>query len=330
MSNATIIILFVVLVIGFGGLVIFLFAQLRKAQGTQDTAIFSSLKQDVEAVRKSVEESARFNASQIQNSLQQSSQAYANLAKEIGNLQEIGRGMKEVEMFLKSPKLRGNLGEQVLQSMLEQVLPRANYDLQYKFANGQVVDAIIKINQGILSVDSKFPSENFQKIILAETQEEKENYKNLFKRDVKKYIEDVAKKYILPSEGTVDFALVYIPSEAAYYEVVVNLPEILEYGYQKRIYFVSPNTFYYFLRTVLLGLEGARIEEVSRNILASVHTLQIETQKFGKDLGVLTSHVTNAKNVTDRVNKSFENLENKVLAIADLKIGDAKGQEKLE
>jgi DNA recombination protein RmuC len=242
---------------------------------------------------------------------------YAKLERELGVLQELGSQMRGLQEFLQSPKLRGNLGEQVLQDLLEQVFPKNHFNLQHKFRSGEVVDAILKTSQGLIAIDSKFPRESFVRLMKA-GEKEKEGALRDFKRDIKRHIDDVAKKYILPEEKTVDFALIYLPSEAVYYEIIVRQPELLEYGYQKRVYFVSPNTFYYFLKIIMVGLEGAKIEEASRKIIASLKAIERESQRFGEELRVLNNHLVNAKSAMDRVQVRYEKLLGKIEVAGEL------------
>jgi DNA recombination protein RmuC len=225
--------------------------------------------------------------------------------------------MKGLQELLYSPKLRGNLGEQVLRDLLEQVMPKGYFSHQYKFRTGEVVDAILKINQGIIAIDSKFPRENFVKMIEAVGQE-KERVLREFKRDIKKHLDDIARKYILPEEGTLDFAVMYVPSEAVYYEIIVNQPELLEYGYKKKVYFASPNTFYYFLKIVMIGLEGAKIEETSQKVLAAIKTIHRESLRLGEELRVLSSHLQNAKSAADRAVIKHERLSGRIEIAGEL------------
>jgi len=138
----------------------------------------------------------------------------AQVQKNIGEFSEIGRSMKELQEFLQSPKLRGNIGEQVLRDLLSQFLPKEAYILQYGFKNGERIDAVVKSSQGLIPIDAKFPIENFRKMIREETKAGREKIKREFLQDIKKHINDISRKYILTEEGTVDYALMYIPSES--------------------------------------------------------------------------------------------------------------------
>lgn len=174
------------------------------------------------------------------------------------------------------------------------------------------MDAIIKTNNGMIPVDSKFPMENARKLFQTESEEEKARVKNEFGKDVRKHIKDIAKKYILPSEGTVDFAIMYVPSESIYYEVVANGQEIIDYGQANKVFLVSPNSFYYFLNAILLGLRGERIEEKAQEIISMLGTIQQESEKFGEKLGVLNKHITNSKNSMDGVFTEYGKLSSKI------------------
>lgn len=241
------------------------------------------------------------------------------VSKELGQMSEMGKQMKDLHEFLRSPKLRGNIGEQVLRDLLEQILPKEHFSLQYSFKEGQTVDAIIKTDRGLIPIDSKFPMENFRKIMKAENENEKEKAMKEFIKDVKKHVDDISKKYILPQEGTVDFAVMYIPSEPVYYEIAMHESDINSYAYSKKVLFVSPNSFYYFLRIIMMGLQEKRIAEGAKRILETLEAIRHESGKFGEDLGVLSGHITRAKNTMDLVTSKFQLLSGKIEQVRHLK-----------
>ena len=142
-----------------------------------------------------------------------------------------------------------------------------------------------------------------------------------FIRAVKKHIGDISKKYILPQEGTVDFAVMYVPSESVYYEIAANQPEIIDFAANQKVYLVSPNNFYYFLKIIMIGLEGAKLQEEGKKIWETLKAVQHDAGKFGEQLGVLSRHVTNAKNSMDGVNSEFIKLSGKIENIKLLKGG---------
>ena len=185
------------------------------ASQPQDTGLVM-LNQNVQGMQQRIDETTRA----ISTRLDKASEVIQGVSKELGQVQEIGRSMKDLQDFLRSPKLRGNIGEQVLKDLLEQYFPRANFDTQYQFNSGERVDAILKTDKGLIPIDAKFPMENIQKLQKAETESASDAVLKDFTKDVKKHVTDIAKKYILPSEGTVDFAIMYIPSESVYYEII--------------------------------------------------------------------------------------------------------------
>ncbi len=283
------------------------------------------IKRETEKLRKSQKEEMPLGMikQDIENMRKKFENGYSQMAHELGKVQEVGRGVKEFQEFLRSPKLRGNIGEQILRDLLEQMLPQENFSLQYQFQEGQIVDAIVKTNQGIIPIDSKFPMENFR-LMMKNDPQTKEMAKKNFVRDIKKHIDDISKKYILPSEGTVDFALMYVPSEPIYYEISLNQPEILDYGYQKKIYFVSPNSFYYFLKIIMIGLQGARIEKGARKILNGMKAVEQEALKFEGELSILTSHIDHAKTSSERAQNRFGRLVGKIERLEELEEPEKK------
>lgn len=241
------------------------------------------------------------------------------IGQEVGQMRELGKSMKDLQDFLQSPKLRGNIGEEILKDLLNQVLPTSNFSIQYKFKEGQTVDAIIKTDNGLIPVDSKFPMENARKLFQTENEKDKATVKNEFAKDVRKHIGDISRKYILPSEGTVDFAIMYVPSESVYYEVVANCQDVIDYGQSKKVFLVSPNSFYYFLQAIMLGLRGKKIEEKAKQIMDTLGMIQQESVKFGESLGVLDRHLTNAKNAMEGVTSKYSKLSGKIDSVKMLK-----------
>lgn len=298
-------------------------SQLQKTE--DDTPLLEWLKSmqgSIETTNKTLNEALRTNSTDMVKTLQENSKqlnerldkaasVIKDVGKEVGQMSEIGRSMKDLQEFLKSPKLRGNIGEQVLKDLIAQMFPKNSFHLQYQFKSGEKVDAAIKTDAGILPIDSKFPMENFQKMAKAENEKEKEIYEKEFVRDVKKHIDAIAKKYILPSEGTMDFALMYVPSESVYYELV-NLTQINEYARRARVYIVSPATLYMHLQTILLSFEGKKIESRSKEIFQLLRALQIDYEKVDENMGVLGKHLTNASAQFHNVTAGFSQLGHKL------------------
>ncbi len=308
MSPDTLILIFGLLVIA--GLVVW---SMRKKTTSVDPMLLEWMKSNSSNVTKVLQE----NSMQLNARLDKAAQVIGDVNKEIGKMSEIGRNMQELQDFLKSPKLRGNIGEQVLKDLITQIFPKNSFHLQYAFKSGEKVDAAIQTDAGILPIDSKFPMENFQKMSKAKEKSEQDMYRKEFGRDVKKHIETIAKKYILPGEGTMDFALMYVPSEAVFYEIV-NMDDIVEYARQERIYVVSPSTLYAHLQTILLSFEGKKIESRSKEVFKLLRALQIDYGKVNDSLEVLGKHVTNASNQFGNVSRGFAGLGQKLSATKTL------------
>jgi len=233
------------------------------------------------------------------------------VAKEVGQMNELGQSMRDLQIFLQSPKLRGNIGEQVLKDLISQSFPQGSFHLQYSFKSGDKVDVVLKTSAGILPIDSKFPLENFRRLTTAPTRLERAAAKKEFVRDVKKHIDAIAKKYILPEEGTLDLAIMYIPSESVYHEIA-NLPEVLEYARRSRIYPASPNTLYMMLQSLLLSFEGQKLEARSRDVFRLLRAIQKDYLRASGVLDVLGKHINNSYNAFNNVAKSFSLLGQKL------------------
>lgn len=249
----------------------------------------------------------------------------SQLQRNLGEMSEIGKGIRTLQDFLQSPKLRGGLGEEVLKEMIGQTFPKNAFHLQYPFKSGVKVDAVLKTDAGLLCIDSKFPMENFNVMLKGETEVERNNGKRQFVQDVKKHIEDISKKYILPDEGTMDFALMYIPSEAVYYEVV-NIQELSTYARRLRVYPVSPNTLYAHLQVLLLSFEGKDLEQKSKEVFRILRAIQNDYHKVEENLSTLQKHLNNAYNMMTNVFSSFNLLGQKISSTQ--KLGDGEKEQK--
>ena len=247
----------------------------------------------------------------------------SSVQKNIGEFSEIGRGIKSLQEFLQSPKLRGGLGEEVLKEMIGQTFPKNAFHLQYPFKSGVKVDAVLKTEAGLLCIDSKFPMESYQRMV------RDEGTKKEFISDIKKHIDDISKKYILPEEGTMDFALMYIPSEAVYYEAV-NIQELSNYARKLRVYPVSPNTLYAHLQVLLLSFEGKDLELKSREVFKILRGMHKDYEKVEENLNVLQKHLTNAYNMIGNVFSSFSQLGRKISSTQNIGSGGKEKAKELE
>lgn len=313
-------ILFIALliIIGFAGVIYLLrkwFSDFSQKQKPSEEILewLKATSERLDQQNKSFIGTLQANTNVLNQRLDKAAEVISRVQKNIGEMSEIGRGMKDLQEFLRSPKLRGNIGEQVLKELLAQMLPKQSFHLQYKFKSGAMVDAAIRTASGIIPVDSKFPLESFRQMIGVDSETEKNRFRHQFINDVKKHIRDISSKYILTEEGTIDYALMYIPSEAVYYEIV-NSPELFEYAGAKRVLPVSPTTFYAYMKAILMSFEGQKIEARAKQILAAIRAIQKDYNKVEENLGVLGRHIQNAYNMLTNVITSFSQLGQRITA----------------
>ncbi len=285
----------------------------------------SGLQEELHRLNETVERRLSDNSRNISERLENTSNVISDVRQQLGQMDEaskrifeVGREISELQQTLQAPKLRGSMGEYLLNELLSQVLPQKSYESQYRFKSGETVDAVIKLSSGIIPIDAKFPLENFKRILSAGADENAQlTAGRAFARDVKKHIDDIARKYIRTDEGTFDFALMYIPSESVFYEIIVrnewNPGEpLLKYALEQRIVPVSPNSFYAYLQTILLGLRGLRVGENAREIMDGILRLHKELETFAGDFEIVGQHITNALKKHEEAARRFSRLEIKV------------------
>jgi DNA recombination protein RmuC len=227
---------------------------------------------------------------------------------------EIGKDLGSLQQILQAPKLRGGLGELLLEDLLTQILPADHFAMQHTFRSGHKVDAVVKLGAGLVPVDAKFPLENFRRLVAASTEDDRKVARRSFVADVKRHVDSVASKYILPDEATFDFALMYIPAENVYYEIIVKddatgEANISEYALQRKVIPVSPGTFYAYLQAIVLGLRGLRIEERAQEIMAELSRLRGDFERFQDDFRVVGKHLSNAGNSFASAERRLERLD---------------------
>jgi DNA recombination protein RmuC len=317
---------------------------------TQD-AFYQSLKMTSETMNQqlnvvtaqlsNVTQQLQNNTGQVGSRLDNAAKVIQDVQNKLGELgqatkeiKELGQSVSKLEEMLKAPKLRGGLGELLLEDLLKQVLPIRSYEMQYRFKSGQAVDAVIHLSGGMVPVDSKFPLENFQKMLDAKTDQDKRTAVRTFRSDVKKHIDAISDKYILPDEGTFDFALMYVPAENIYYETIIKDESVSEeeglysYAMKKRVVPVSPNSFYAHLRVIAMGFKGLQIEKSAKEIFQSLERLGSELGKFSETFETLGTQLNNAKNNYDKADKQLNNLSEKFKTIQS--IPEAASSKQLE
>ena len=278
-------------------------------------------------------ESTKAMQSQIGHSAKIISEVTEKLTKlDETNKQVIGFAgqLQSLQNILTNPKQRGVLGEYYLETVLKNVLPPGRFQMQYKFADGNIVDAVIFLDKNkMLPIDSKFSLENYNKIINETNQAEKEKLEKLFKQDLKNRIDETS-KYIRPNEDTTDFAFMFIPSEGIFYDLLINqvgavktsTVDLIEYAFrQKKVIIVSPTTFMAYLQTVLQGLRALQIEESAKEIRKRVEDLSRHLgvyEEFMKKLGVNLSTTVNTYNSSY---KELNKIDKDILRITGVAVG---------
>ncbi|HLG21863.1 MAG TPA: DNA recombination protein RmuC, partial [Candidatus Manganitrophaceae bacterium] len=234
---------------------------------------------------------------------------------------EVGKNIASLQEILSAPKLRGSLGELFLGEILSQMLPPTHFTLQYRFKNNEAVDAVILLGPALVSVDSKFPLENFKKVIESGSDEEKKAHRKKFLSDVKKHVDNISAKYILPDEGTYDFALMYIPAENVYYETIIkdeafgDDKSLCSYALSKRVIPVSPNSFYAYLQAIVLGFKGLRIEKSAQEIHQRLQRLSGDFYKFKEDFDVIGKHLSNTRGKYEEASKKLDRFGDRLLTV---------------
>jgi DNA recombination protein RmuC len=324
--DTSLLLVIAVIIIGFIILGLLIKQELSKLTKTSDSPALvewlKAMQMTIEHTNKTLNEAMRGSSSEMTRTLQSNSRqlnerldeaarVIGALNKNVGEMSEVGKGIRSLQEFLQSPKLRGNIGEQVLRDMIGQTFPKNSFHLQYAFRSGMKVDAVLKTDAGLLCIDSKFPMENFTLMHKGDTESIRNSAKKEFISDVKKHVNDISRKYILPEEGTMDFALMYIPSESVYYEIA-NMNELMEYARGQRVYPVSPNTLYAHLQVLLLSFQGKDLEQKSREVFRLLRAIQKDYSKVEDNLNVLGKHVGNAFNTMSSVTSSFNVLGQKL------------------
>src|SRR5689334_22874194 len=207
---------------------------------------------------------------------------------------EQAKGLSQLQEILRPPKARGGFGELLLENLLRDRLPATAFEFQYGFAGGERVDAVIKVDR-IVPIDSKFPLDNFERMLRADNDIERQQFEKLFARDVKSHVDAISSKYIRPDEGTYDFAFMYLPSEAIYYELACGRTgALLAYAHDKRVLPVSPTTLTAYLQVIVLGLKGLQIEQNAQEVMAYCARLQSDFGKFKEDFDLVGTHLERA------------------------------------
>ena len=307
-------------------------AQLGQALSQQGQAVVQQLATLTAQMNERMRESgdlAQRSQTALGTRLDHATQVVGEVQRGLGELREatarvyeVGRDVASLQDILRAPKLRGGLGELWLADLLSQVLPVEHYTLQHTFRSGERVDAVVRLGQGLVPVDAKFPLEDFRRLLQATDDEERQRSRRAFIARVKKHVDDIAAKYIVPDEGTYDFALMYIPAENVYYETIVRDEELggerslSSHALERKVIPVSPSCFYAYLQAIVLGLRGLRIEDHARDVLAQLARIGGELGRFRDEFRILGKHLTNAAQTHATADRRLDRLAVRVAAIA--------------
>ncbi len=298
----------------------------------QPLAALTLMQQQIGQLTQQLNQQLQSLAVQFQKTTGDIGQSLGYVQSHLGKVEVVTREVLEkaktissLDDLLRAPKFRGGLGEYFLGDLLAQILPPTHYVLQHRFKSGEKVDAAIRIGNNIVPVDAKFPLENFRKYVQTEDSREKEVLRRRFVADVKKHVDDVASKYILPDEGTYDFALMYIPAENIYYETILKdeaLGEdrsLLTYALDRRVIPVSPNSFYAYLQVIVLGLKGMRLEKSALSTLQALTQLRGDLDRFRSDFQTLGVHLANARTRYEEADKRLEKFSGRLELLTEEK-----------
>ena len=337
MSNLIIFIILALVFVLNAVLLWFIYSQIKKERaeknGGQDEKSFLLLQNQMNELNKTLDlkmgESAKLMNESVKTQFGESQKLIKEITGELSKVKETSRQvisfadqLKNLQDILKNPKQRGVLGEYYLETVLKNVLPPGRFQMQYKFAGGEIVDAVVFLDKGkMLPVDSKFSLENYNKIIQENNPAEKERLEKLFKQDLKTRIDETA-KYIKPKEGTMDFAFMFIPSEGIYYDLligkvgVVDTVNLIEYAFQKKkVIIVSPTSFLAYLQTVLQGLRSLQIEEKAQDIIKWVRNLSKHINSYEQFVERLGNSLATTVKQYNQSNKGLKKIDKDVLRI---------------
>jgi len=354
MPSSVIVILLVVVACLLCGCLVLLWKLLRRPEPTGPGEALGLLSQQMAQTQQQLAHSLRDFSTNVNERLTQSqslaqqsqrfvSERLAEAGKTTGDLKgqlgqlsqaterilQVGGDVRQLQDILQSPKLRGNLGEWSLETLLADVLPRAHYELQYHFPDNTAVDALVRLAEGSVCIDAKFPLARFRGMMEAEDEQGRVRMRKAFLRDVRSHIDAIASKYIQPEQGTLDFALMYVPAENVYYEAMLGEDglDVGGYGRSKKVIPVSPNTLYAYLMAIAAGLRGLQIERNAQRILRQLGQLTTDLSLFTNDFAVLGKHLTNAQSKFVEAQKKMDVMALKLEHIHEHSLPGEEGEE---
>lgn len=331
--NQTVLLVILVIIVGFGVLLFVISQRLRELKNSSSAQLLKAdvteLARTVALLQQNVGEKLDRSAVAMQTSMQkqlsESARLVSDVTQRLAKLDETNRRvvdvadeLKTLQNVLQNPKQRGVFGEYYLESVLDNILPSKNYQMQYKFNDGEIVDSVVFLDKGqILPVDSKFSLENYNRMVASKDKTERAGWLAKVRTDLKGRIDETS-KYIRPSENTMDFAFMFIPSESLYYDLLIgdvgtgsSARDLIEYAFRdKKVIIVSPTSFMAYLQTILQGLRSLQIEQQAKDIQVRVGQLgrhigayESFMQKLGASLGTTVGHYNNAHKELKKIDK---------------------------
>jgi DNA recombination protein RmuC len=300
-------------------------ARAREASQSVDRR-FDELRRSMETRVESVENRLASGQQNVADHLGKSGHLLQELGERLGRLHESSKKIEKLagdvtrlEDLLKPPKLRGTLGEMFLEQALGQVLTPGAFAMQHPLGDGVVVDAVVFLLDRVVPIDSKFPLENFRRAREVEDEGEKRRARQQFGRDVRKHVDGIAERYIRPASGTCDFALMYVPAEAVYCEIIADGEDaaLADYAAARRVIPVSPRLLFAYLSTVALGLRGMELQENAREVHENLADLLRLIERVGTPLEKLGSHLTNAQKQYVETSNAFDRFTTRLETITE-------------
>jgi len=287
------------------------------AQARSLSQELKSIKTAQDGLVQNLQQSIITNQDSVNKNLQFHSQTLKDLSTQLGQLQganqriiELGTNIKSLQQILASPKLRGGLGEWSLENILSAILPAGSFSLQYTFKDGKKVDGLVQMPKYSVPIDAKFPLSNFEKLQQAQNDSEKQKTRRDFLKDVRIHIDKISTSYIKPDEGTLDFAIMFMPAENIYYEAMVKNSDdnlnIQDYALSKKVFPVSPNLLYIYLMTIVMGLHGLQIEKQAAEIRQNLNTLKNSFGDFISTWDTLGGHLRHSYEKYDEGQKKLD------------------------
>lgn len=322
--------LVIILILVIVGFVAVFFMLNKVSGGKKDEQSLLMLQNQISEIQKALGEGLSHTHQTIQQQFGQSAKIISEVTDKLTKLGETNKQivnfaeqMQGLENILTNPKQRGILGEYFLDTLLKNVLPPASYQMQYKFKDGEIVDAVIFVKDKIIPIDSKFSLENYNRIVEEKDANAREKLEKQFKLDLKNRIDETS-KYIRPNEKTMDFAFMFIPSEGIYYDLLVNqvgaikvnTRDLIEYAFKdKHVIITSPTSFFAYLQTVLQGLKALQIEKSAQEIRERVEDLQKHLMAYDQYLQKMGNNLSTTVNMYNTAYKEFKKVDKDVTKI---------------